>query len=510
MKPAGRNVVLLALIALCFALVTSLAVIGASSDEWRLTDRAGSTVIKDDDDIVIHVPSGVSTDDIEKIYWYRNGFDLKFVDPYDKVLVLTNEQMKTFTGDSREHSPASSHTDHAIAGYEYQANVYLADGTIERLKTTIESTFKWRPEEVWAQINQTWLDSMQRLSSDEMVAYFEMLKDDGFTGISLDMPYYMMTPYDNNVFELKTADPQIAIWGIRTPTLDELETMLKAISEAGLEIQVRGYIYISQEYQDEHGFAWSALIDPRDPEEFFDNYTRLWLKLVLLLNKYHVKLITPFTEMDGIEKYPELIKRMYSTISRTYEGEMGFEEATNLLLTGNSVINETPIHTESAFRQLVKDFTFWDWKDSHGRPMRLEYSCWTPPLETQKDQRVSVMAPNFVKFWEYAVNYYSSTYPQDPQMFGEIGVYDADGVGLGPTYWNMTNKVLDYQEVADVWCAYLNGTRKLGIESLNIWIIPFGDFWSDGVGDTYLNIGLRKPESPAYRVIKAIIAPEEE
>ena len=92
-------------------------------------------------------------------------------------------------------------------------------------------------------------------------------------------------------------------------------------------------------------------------------------------------------------------------------------------------------------------------------------------------------------------------------MFGEIGVYDADGVGLGPAYWNMSNKVLDYQEVADVWCAYLNGTRKLGIESLNIWIIPFADFWADEVGDFYLNLGIRQSESPAYRVIKAIIQP---
>ena len=142
--------------------------------------------------------------------------------------------------------------------------------------------------------------------------------------------------------------------------------------------------------------------------------------------------------------------------------------------------------------------------------MRIEYSGWVPPLETQKDQRVSVMVPNFVKFWSIPVDYYRSMYSQDPQMFGEIGVFDADGVSLGQDYWSISNKIFDHQEVADVWYAYLEGTRGLGVESLNIWIIPFGDFWSDGVGDTYLNIGLRKPQSPAYRLIKAIIAPEEE
>ena len=213
--------------------------------------------------------------------------------------------------------------------------------------------------------------------------------------------------------------------------------------------------------------------------------------------------------MDKIEKYPDLIKKMYTTISAQFEGEMGFDEATNVMLTGNSTINDTPIHTETAFEKLVKNFTFWDWKDSQGRPMRIEYSCWTPPIETQKDQRVSVMETNFVRFWRPAVDYYSSTYPENPQMFGEIGTYSADGVSLGPSFWRMKNKKTDEQEFADVWYAYLVGSKKLGIDSINVWIFPFGEFYGDpkpGYGE--LLIGFKKDVNPAYRVIKAIIGPQ--
>ncbi len=187
---------------------------------------------------------------------------------------------------------------------------------------------------------------------------------------------------------------------------------------------------------------------------------------------------------------------------------MGFEEATNVMLTGDSVINDTPIHTESAFARLVRNFTFWDWKDSQGRPMRIEYSCWTPPLETQKDQRVSVMTRNFVKLWSIPVDYYSSTYPDDPQMFGEIGTFNADGVCLGPSYWNMTNKVYDEQERADIWYAYLKGAKELGIESLSVWAFPLGDLWpNDEPGKIFLNTGLRQRESEGYRIITSIIGP---
>lgn len=309
-----------------------------------------------------------------------------------------------------------------------------------------------------------------------------------------------MTPYDNDVFALYTVDPNIANWDIVTPTQSELEKMLKAAEAAEMDIHVRGVINISQQYQDEHGFRCSTWIEPTNPQEFFDSYTKLLLKLVPLLNKYHVKLLTPFIEMTGIEKYSDLIKKMCTTISRTYKGEIGFEEETANILNGASVFNSTPIRTEEAYANFEKGFTFWNWVSPTGKHIIYEYSVWTPRLETQKDQRVSVMEPNFIKFLEPAHSYFSSTYPQDSQMIGEIGTRDADGGCLGPDYYNIprSQRVFDEQERADVWYAYFKGSKELGIESLDVWVFTLGNTsWGDhSAGTNFMYIGFKGPISP--------------
>ena len=476
-----------------------------------LTDLDGHADIYDNDSIKINYAPGFDKSQITEIGVYRNGIRMRFLpEIFD---VLTNAQMKTFDGNYREHSPASNHTDHAIMGYEYKFEIHTADH-VWMFTKTVKSGFRWRPKEIWVQMDGAWMYTIYRLRSssslvsDELINFFSKLKKDGFTGISFDIAYYMNSPTDNTVLELPEANNDIIPWKITTPSESEIEAMLKASSEVGLDARVRGYIYISQAYQKEHGFTCSSWIDPANPQKFFDSYAALWLKLVPLLNKYHVKLFTPFVEMDGIEKYPDLIKKMYMTISAQFEGEMGFDEAMNSMLEGIS-----PMQNGRSFLQMVRNFTFWNWKDSKGRPMRIEYSGWTPPIETQKDQRVSVMERNFVEFWKPAVDYNNSTYPEDPQMFGEIGARNADGQSLGPDYYKIppAQRVFDNQEFSDAWDVFFKGSEELGIKSLNIWVIPLGDKWPvDYPGNNFINIGLRQPESPAYRVITAIIKPDKE
>jgi len=427
-----------------------------------MTDLDGHGDIYDNDSIKINYAPGFDKSQITKIDVYRNGIKLRFLP--EKFDVLTNAQMKTFDGNPAEHSPASNHTDHAIMGYEYKFEIHTADH-IWMFSKTVKSGFKWRPEEVFAQMDNNWTESFSRLSYDDLVRFFQQLKNDGFTGIGFEMSYYMDSPCDNSLIDLKTRNPKISIWGSRTPTMDELETMLKAINAVGLDAYLREYIYISAEYQNQRGFTYSADIKPTHPEKFFDNYTNLLLKIVPLLNEYHVKLITPFVETTGIEQYPDLIKRMYTTISEAYQGEIGFKEETANTLNGYNATN--PIRTEEEYAKFERDFTFWNWRDSYGRSMTIEHSCWTPVLDSQKDQRVSVMVQNFVKFWKPAVNYFRSNFPENPQMFGEIGIYNADGVCLGPTYWNLTNKQFDNQEVADIWYTYLKGAKQLGINKIS-------------------------------------------
>ena len=469
-----------------------------------LTDLEGHGDIYHNDSIVINYAPGFDKSQITRIDVYRNMIKLSFLP--DKLDVLTNAQMKTFDGNWREHSPASNHTDHAIMGYEYRFKIQTADH-VWILEKTVKSGFHWHPKEFWVQIDTNWGNTLGYLSYKQILNFFQKIKKDGFTGISCDVSYYMNTPYDNTVLELPFRDDSI-IEGIRTSSEAEMKTILKVATEANLETHIRVRINLSLKYQKEHG---NHLATPSNPEKFFENYADLMLKLVPLLNKYHVKLLTLFVETEGLEKYPSLIKEVYTAINERFEGEMGFDESTNNILNGVSFINDKPIQTTNEFEKIVKDFTFWDWTDSHGRLMRIEYSGWGTPMETQRDQRVSVMEKNFVKFWKLPMDYYRSQYPNNPQMFGEIGTRDADGQSVIPDYYRIpaSKRVLDGQEDADAWCAYLKGAQELGIDSLNLWTIPLGDQWPmDYPGDHYINIGIKYPLSSAYRVITAIIKPK--
>ena len=206
---------------------------------------------------------------------------------------------------------------------------------------------------------------------------------------------------------------------------------------------------------------------------------------------------------------------MYTKISQGYDGEMGFDESTQAILGGRSPLRggNKLISTESQFARVVRNITFWNWRDSKGRAMRIEYSIGNCPVETQKDQRVSVMAPAFVKFLEPAVAYYSSTYPENPQMFGELAAFNADGQSMGANYYfSMPSSEIrmDEQERADYILAATKGAKELGMIAINFWgSFVIDDHWTLGPGSPTVRSGQYDyPASPIYRVLTAIIKPE--
>ena len=462
-----------------------------------LTDADGHEDIYDNDSIKINYAPGFDKSQITKINVYRNGMVMRFLpDTFD---VLTNAQMQTFDGNPLEHSPASSHTDHAIMGYEYEFKI-LSAGHAWIMKKTVKSGFRWWPKEVWAEINSNWPDFLVKLSYCDMVAFFKVLKHDGFTGVCLDMRYYMDTPYDNRVYVLPTRDPSVMMWNNRTASDEELKTALKAINEAGVEAQVRSMIYISHEYQSGNRIITENHIKPSNPALFFQNHGDMMLALARILEEYNVKVFTVYEDPEQLEEYAYLLQKKYDRITRVFSGELGLDEANNNML--NNLFGEEPPDPER-FGEIAGKF--WGWIDAYGRPMIREYSCWAIPMDTSKDQRASVMTGKFVKFWKYATDYYRRVFSRNEEMFGEQGVYDADGVCLGGNkYWNMQEKkVLDNQEAADVWYGYLKGDQELGIDRINIWSLPLGDFWYGyDVGDFMICF-----DSPMYRVITSIIAP---
>jgi hypothetical protein len=160
---------------------------------------------------------------------------------------------------------------------------------------------------------------------------------------------------------------------------------------------------------------------------------------------------------------------------------------------------------------MAKNVTFWDWVDKEGRPMRVEYSGWViSPVETQADQRATVIAGKFEELWSIPGSYYSSTYPNNLQMWGEIGARNIDSYVLGPDYFYSIPKDQrkpDEQERADFMLAMFKASKELGIERMNIWLFNPGDCYSNWEGGNLITTGFHKPIVPEYRVIKAIIGP---
>lgn len=347
----------------------------------------------------------------------------------DTFDVLTNAQMKTFDGNRLEHSPVSNHTDHAIMGYEYKFK-FLSSDHLWIMKKTIKSGFRWRPRDIYAHMNSNWANFLVKLSYSDIVAFFKEVKQDAFTGISFDVNYYVDSLASNDIYELKMYDPQVSNFpGERTASPDEIRTLLMAAAEAKLDVNVINKIYVSRAYEPPWGgLAFGGGLDPQNTSTFFRNYENLVLPLAKLLEEYHVKSWLVFDEMDTLEQSPDLIRRLFDDLSMVYSGELGIDEATNNMMTGDSYLSGEPPHQKS-FEQIAG--RCWDWADRRGTHMIRAYSCWAIPMETQKDQRASLMPVGFVRFWKPALDFYHQLFLSNPDMFGEIGVYDADGVCLG-------------------------------------------------------------------------------
>jgi len=479
----------------------------APDEEIWLTDLDGHGDIYDNDGIKVNYAPGFDVSQITKIEVYRNGVKLRFLP--ETFEVLTNAQMKTFDGNPAEHSPASNHTDHAIMGYEYEFKISTADH-LWILKKTVKSGFRWRPKEVWANLGISWhWNGIDAYPFDRTVQFLNYLKEDGFTGISIVLPYYIMTPYSSNVFEQYTVDPSVTNWDITTPTLSELRRMLKAADVVGLDKRVIGCFYVSQSYKDAHPdtFVWQGMINPKNPPNFFENYTSLLEKIIPLLNKYNVKALIVLEETYVLYiNYSYWIEKMLDALSGKFDGDLGID------ISGNNILENVFSGFGLTWKDAINKMTFWSWKSLDGKKLRDLSSCGTPSVETQKDQRVSVMAKHFVEFWRPLLDYVAAKYSNPLYGFGEIDVYNADGQSLGAAYWHLKNKVMDEQERADFILAALKGSKELVVSSLNLWgDFAFGDSRSLQVGITWISTGhYGAPASPMYRVFTSIIRPEEE
>jgi len=469
----------------------------AEGEQIWLTDLEGHADIYDNDSIKINYSQGFDKSQITKIEVYRNGIKMRFLP--EKRDVLTNEQMKTFDGDPLERTPKSYHTDHAIFGYQYGFWLYAgSSGTPHRTLTAdIKSPIHLGFDEVWMELNLDWSSTLVlwKLTDADLDAFFGRLKRDGFTGISLELPTFVDTPTANTAWTLDHLDSAISPYTyMRTPTKAEFDRVLGAIGRAGLAAQVRNTAFISVAYPPARDRKiWSSYIVPSNVTAYLESYLAIWQDYMPLFEQHRVALVTPFTEMDGIIGQTEEIKWFYDQLTVGYSGRLGCETSTALYLNGWS-----PAQNGRTFAQMAP--SFWDWRDPQGRPLVNELDVWEVPLSSDKDQRYSQMVIPFLKFVRPALDFYHGKYPENPLMYGELGIQDVDGACTG-LWFEVKPRIFDEQETADVWAAMLIGVELQGIRSVSVFCMALGDR-AKNEEPTWLFINF---DSNQYRVITSLL-----
>jgi hypothetical protein len=486
-----------------------------------LTDLEGHADIYDNDSIKINYAPGFDRSQITRIDVYRNGVKMRFVPALFDV--LTNEQMKTFDGNPAENTPKSSHTDHAIYGYRYEMSLW---GSSRRMAAPppvrVRSPFTYAFDSAYAYLGNAWeaavsgqsWDNNVPMSTAEILALLTKVKMWGYKGVSVNVSCWVSDPFSSIVSRLLGVDLTLADWRF-TASDEQLSSLLDLAEEAGLEAEVRMQLYIARTWTD-HTWDYSATIRPRDVDGFLDSYYDLTADLARIADEHGAVLFTPFTEMDSIGRETARVKSFYSRLASVFNCELSFEESTHHYLDGWGFSLRGQLN--APFAQLAGQF--WDWTDPQGRPMVIEWSCWTPRLESQNDQRLSVLVEGMHSLWNPALDYYRGKYPGNTIRFGEIGTYNVDGIARGGDYANAlleaagkagtdSTGTRDAQEVADIWAAYIISAMAMRLQGLSMWDLELTRGFHLTYDHGIYSLGVTQTGfSPALAVISSLLGGE--
>jgi len=465
-----------------------------------LTDLEGHADIYDNDSIRINYADWFNQSQITKIEVYRNDAKMRFLPA--SLDVLTNAQMKTFDGNFLEHTPASNHADHAVWGYEYSFFFYEADSTpshwaSKRVICPFVPSFELCVNTgVFYNVLETQPDSV-------LLRQLEDLREHGFSRVLLTTYYYVASNEATDfLLVASTSSPITHSWS-RSMSLAELERAIRLIHAAELETELRVELWLSQEYKQRNPgtTGWDrAGLRPADVDEWFTNYEELWRPLAKLAEREGVEVLCLGAELDSMEAHTEHWRALTGNLRALFSGQITYDESTHAFLGLDHAGRDC--HGRYGFENCVG--SFWDAMDlieMNSYPMQPELFA----LETQKDQRFSVLLERFVELWLPAVAHYRRLYPDKPLWFGEMGALNFDGNGMYghiPDLVGSTGHDRDLQEVADIWAASLAGAYLLGVDGIDVWSIDFEQPWShDFVGSHYIN------HQPAFRLITGVLQP---
>jgi hypothetical protein len=338
----------------------------AEDEAIWLTDLEGHADIYDNDSIKINYAAWFDKSQITKIEIYRNGIKMRFLP--DLSDVLTNEQMKTFDGNPLEHTPASSHTDHAIFGYGYAFRLFSDSVLTSELYCTIRSGFRFEPEHFYAHLGHHWWDVLRdpAITDEYVLQSLQRLKRLGFQGISINVEYFIASITANEIYPMYQQDKRVHAWAA-TATDDDIQKMLQLACQADLDSDVRMEVWLSDEYKRINNGHRSG-IQPANIEAFFDNYGDYAVHLAAIAEANGARVFNPLTEMNSLEPYVQETQDLLNRLDLVFSGRLAVEESTNHYLWGFNMYN-----SETRFEANVG--RFWDWEDTTGVPLLIEMSC---------------------------------------------------------------------------------------------------------------------------------------
>jgi hypothetical protein len=427
-----------------------------------LTDLEGHADIYDNDSIRINFADWFDQSQITKVEGYRNGIKMLFLQ--NKFDVLTNEQMKTFDGNPLEHTPASSHTDHAIWGYEYGIHILgTTSEAISTLTVTAKPPFTLTGSYQFVNLFFWWDDPIAHLDDVQLQAALGRFRNQGWEGISLDYHLNLDSPYSDKLREWH--EGWSPTW-IETPTENEMRRILSAAQSVGLDTEVRIQMWVSGEYKSSHpdecGPGCRSEIEPTDLDEFFANYANHCLSLANILEEAEADIFTVFVEADSLERHEDHIESLLELISERFSGRLAVSQSTHHFIPGGNYF----VQGNSTLSMLERS-KFWDWESASGTGVDIHMNLVNPVCSSYSDQRLSEMASVLFHNWIPAVDYYKVRYPRNRLVFGEVAISSYDQAAkLG---WEViaSSTQEDWQEGADLVSAICIAIEALGLEGMS-------------------------------------------
>jgi hypothetical protein len=283
------------------------------------------------------------------------------------------------------------------------------------------------------------------MSDSAVQEYISALAGLGFNGAYFDVALFTRDDHQASFFAQYKYDPNVAPEWLLTASDRDILDLLSWIDAAGLDAELGVQLYVAPYGSSENGHR--SFTRPDDVNTWFANYTQSVIHYAEL------------AEQGGAECFRPVVE--FNTMQRQTQQMNALLDACHAVFSGDLVVAESINH----YIYDMADFwfaSFWGCSDLvHG------LNCWSPTLETQKDQRLSYMVARFVTDWLPVVTRYRTEQPDTPLIFSEIGWFNHDGSALGLPYSDSGAR--DDQEMADAWAAYLIAAEYLGLDGVCVW-----------------------------------------